>query len=92
MKRILIVAAASVALAVLAVPAQAQEDKMKAAGCPACHEVDKKKMGPSFKSVAEKYKGNADASAKLTKKLSSHGSKPNPDDAKGIVDWILGLA
>ncbi len=94
MKRILIVAAASVALAALASPVQAQEDKMKAAGCPSCHEVDKKKVGPSFKSVAEKYKGKADASAKLTEKLTKGhgGKKPSADDAKGIVDWILGLA
>ena len=94
MKRILIVAAASAVLAVLAVPAQAQEDKAKAAGCLACHDVDKKKMGPSFKSLAEKYKGKDGAADKLTGMLTKghHGKKPSADDAKAIVDWILGMA
>jgi len=95
MKRILIVAAASAALTLLAIPAQAQEDKMTAAGCPACHGVDAKKgPGPTFKSVAEKYKGKDGAADKLVEKLTKghHGKKPSADDAKGIVDWILGLA
>jgi cytochrome c len=94
MKCILIVAAASAALTVLALPAQAQEDKAKAAGCPACHEVDKKKVGPSFKSVAEKYKGKDGAADTLVGKLTKGhgGKKPSADDAKAIVDWILGMA
>ena len=38
---------------------------MKAKGCLNCHEVDKKKVGPSFKDVAAKYKGNKEAEGKL---------------------------
>jgi len=94
MKRILIVAAASLALAVLALPAQAQEDKAKAAGCFGCHDADKKKTGPAFKSVAEKYKGKDGAADQLVGKLTKGhgGKKPSADDAKAIVDWILGMA
>lgn len=92
MKR-LILAAALPILVVAASPASAQEDKAKAAGCLTCHAVDAKKAGPSFKSVAEKYKGKADAEATLTSKLEKghHGKKPSADDAKALVSWILGL-
>lgn len=30
---------------------------MKKAGCFACHSIDKKVVGPAYKTVAEKYKG-----------------------------------
>jgi cytochrome c len=91
MKRVLIAVTATAVLALAAGPTLAQEDKAKAAGCLGCHDVDKKKVGPSFKSVAEKDKGKADALVeKLTK--GHHGKKPSADDAKAIVDWILGLA
>jgi len=38
-------------------------------GCVACHAVDKKLVGPSFKDVADKYKGQKDAAAKLADKV-----------------------
>ena len=49
-----------------AAPAQALDDKkadelMKKAGCNACHTVDKKGVGPSYKDVAAKNKGKAEA-------------------------------
>lgn len=89
----LILAAALPMVVLAATPALAQEDKAKAAGCLTCHAVDAKKAGPSFKSVAEKYKGKADAEATLTGKLTKghHGKKPSEDDAKALVGWILGL-
>ena len=40
---------------------------MPAAGkakCGACHDVNKKKMGPSYMDIAMKYKGDADAVGK----------------------------
>jgi len=68
--------------------------------CQACHTVDKKLVGPSYKEVAAKYSGDAGAAAKLAQKIKSGGSgvwgavpmPPNnvPDaDLKTVVDWIL---
>ena len=63
-----------VAVAALAVPvAQADEALAKTKGCTACHANDKKVIGPAYKEVAKKYKGKADAEAKLTAFLSKGG-------------------
>jgi cytochrome c len=69
-------------------------------GCQACHAVDKKVVGPSYKEVAAKYAGDAGAAAKLAQKIKSGGSgvwgqipmPPNnvPDaDLKTLTEWIL---
>lgn len=44
---------------------QADEALAKAKGCLACHTVDKKLVGPTYKDVAKKYAGQKDAEAKL---------------------------
>ena len=55
----------------------------------------RRRLGPSFKDIAAKYKGKADAEATLVAKLS--GAKGHPevkakgDDLKGIVKWVLSL-
>ena len=73
------------------------------AGCLACHAVDKKLVGPAFKDVAAKYKGQPDAVAKLSDKVRKGGAgnwgqipmPPNPEakisdaDLKTVVEWIL---
>lgn len=93
---------------VLAAPVQAADeaDAMKLledSKCIKCHSVDKKKDGPSFKETAGKYKGKADAEAKLTKHVTEpskvkidgveedHGSVKTRDAArvKNLVQWIL---
>jgi len=56
-------------LAVGAAQAQSGADVVKAKGCLNCHDYDKKKVGPAYKDVAAKYKGNKDAEAKLTGEL-----------------------
>lgn len=91
------------ALAFIASPALANpEAAMNKAGCMACHAKDKKVVGPSFKDIAAKYKGQ-DAVAKLTDKVRKGGSgvfgpipmAPNgPDkisdaDLKAAVEFIL---
>lgn len=71
-------------------------------GCTACHGVDKKILGPAFKDVAAKYKGDAGAEAKMIEKVKKGGSgvwgpmpmpanSPNlPDDTiKTLVKWVL---
>ena len=70
--------------------------------CQACHTVDKKLVGPSYKEVAAKYVGDSTAAAKLEQKVKNGGSgawgaipmPPNnvPDaDLKTLVEWILAL-
>jgi len=81
----------------------AAEAMMKKDGCAACHEIDKKKIGPSYVEVAAKYKGDKDAVAKLSKKVKDGGSgawgpipmPPNANvpasDVSDLVTWILTL-
>lgn len=81
----------------------AAEAMMKKDGCAACHEVDKKLIGPAFKDVATKYKGDKAAAAKLRDKVKKGGTHvwgeaampPNvlasDADIKELVDWILTL-
>lgn len=72
MKRIaLLCALMAVGLSAQAGPA---EDAMNKAGCMACHAKDKKMVGPAFKDVAAKYKGQGDATAKLSEKVRKGGA------------------
>jgi len=71
--------------------------------CMACHQVDKKVVGPALKEVAAKYKGDKTAEAKMIDKVKKGGSgvwgtipmPPNaqvPDaDIKAIVQWVLAI-
>jgi cytochrome c len=75
----------------------------KANNCLGCHTVDKKLIGPAYKEIAAKYKGQKDAEAKLVQKVKSGGvgvwgqvpMPPNPavkdEDIKTIVKWVLSL-
>jgi cytochrome c len=91
------------ALVLAAAPAWASpEEAMNKAGCMACHIKDKKLVGPSFKDIAAKYKGQ-DAVAKLMEKVRKGGSgvygpvpmAPNPPDKindadlKAAIELIL---
>ena len=94
---------AAITIAVAALPAAANEELAKKNACTACHAVDKKIVGPAFKEVAAKYRGDKTAQAKLEDKVKKGGSgvwgqvpmPPNsavPDkDIKTLVTWILGL-
>jgi cytochrome c len=94
---------ALVGLSLLAAPAMANEELAKKHACTACHAVDKKVVGPAFKEVAAKYKGNAKAEAMLVEKVKKGGvgvwgqvpMPPNssvPDaDVKALVKWVLSL-
>ena len=83
--------------------AQADEALAKAKNCLACHMVDKKIVGPSYKDVAKKYAGQKDAEATLVSHVLK-GSKdvwgpvPMPAnanvteaEAKKLVAWVLSL-
>ncbi|PKO48976.1 MAG: cytochrome C biogenesis protein CcsA [Betaproteobacteria bacterium HGW-Betaproteobacteria-4] len=80
--------------------AMADEALAKAKNCMACHAIDKKIVGPAYKDVAAKYKGDAGAVDKLAAKVKAGGKgvwgeipmPPNnvtPDEAKKLVTWIL---
>ena len=72
-------------------------------GCMACHGVGNKIVGPAFKDVAAKYKGDKGAEAELIKKVKNGGSgvwgpmpmPPHPEmnnkDIKTLIRWILTL-
>jgi cytochrome c len=91
------------ALALTGVQARATPDEaMNKAGCMACHAKDKKVVGPSFKDIAAKYKGQ-DVTAKLMDKVRKGGagsfgpipmSPTGPDkiadaDLKAAIESIL---
>lgn len=81
MKTILVVAAAAGALAAGVGFAQSGPDVLKAKGCLNCHAFDKKKVGPAYKDVAAKYKGNKDAEKMLMSKLKEGKGHPIKVDA-----------
>lgn len=67
--------------------------------CVACHGMENKIVGPSFRDIAKKYAGRADAAAYLAGKVKSGGSGvwgaiPMPAqtlseaDAKAIGQWL----
>ena len=75
----------------------------KSKNCLACHAVDKKVLGPGYKEVAAKYKGDKGAEAHLINKIQKGGSgvwgqipmppqsAVSPDEAKTLAKWILSL-
>ena len=85
--------------------AQAQDAKalLQKHGCTACHNDSKKVVGPAYVDVAAKYKGDANAAAKLAEKVKKGGSgvwgpvpmPPNaavPDaDIKTMVAYVMSL-
>ena len=89
------------ALAGAALPAAASEQLAKKHNCLACHTVDKKMVGPSYKDVAAKYRSDKGAAAKLAAKVKNGsqgvwGNVPMPPnatvpdaDANALVKWIL---
>jgi len=95
MKSVLMAIVVATASLAFAGTACAQEALAKSSGCLNCHAADTKKAGPSFKSVAEKYKGKGDAEATLVAKLKSGTGHPavktSDDDTKSLVKWILAM-
>jgi cytochrome c len=95
-------AVAMVGLFALPMAAQADEALAKSKACLACHQVNKKVVGPAFSDVAAKYKDVADARAMLIDKVKNGGKGnwgqiPMPkqnvtdEEAAKLVDWLMGL-
>jgi len=82
-------------LAAGAVMAQSGPDVVKAKGCLNCHALDVKKVGPAYKDVAAKYKGNAGAEATLIAKLKEGKNHPkiaaSDAELKAAIGYVLSL-
>jgi cytochrome c len=78
MKKILMLVAAGCMTLAGAAYADEGADLAKSKGCLGCHAAAEKKVGPSFKDIAAKYKGKKDAQATLISAL-----KEGPKDGKG---------
>lgn len=86
-------------LLLLTAPAYADLALAKSKHCMACH--DQGRVGPEFKKIAERYKGDATASDRLAKKIINGGGTVwgavpmpanrhvNEADAKKLADWVL---
>jgi cytochrome c len=87
--------------ATLTCPAFADQALATAKNCMACHAVDKKLIGPSYKEVAAKYGNDKGAADKLAVKIQKGsvgvwGSMPMPTnthvnelEAKRLAAWVL---
>lgn len=82
--------------------ASADEALAKSKACLACHQIQKKVVGPAFKDVAAKYKGQSGAQAMLSVKIKNGGKGtwgqiPMPaqnvteEEAKKLAAWVLAL-
>ena len=93
MKKTIVVAAGLALGMATAAPSYASEELAKKSGCMGCHDVSAKKMGPSFKDIAKKYAGNAEAEAKLTATLAEGKKHPatkvSDADRATLVKWVL---
>ncbi len=90
-------------LSTLSLPAHANQQLAQSKACMACHQVDKKVVGPSFKDISKKYAGKKGADAQLATKVLKGGGgvwgtmpmPANPQvseaEAKQLVKWILTL-
>jgi cytochrome c len=98
--KLMAVAIATVA-ATVAAPAFADQALATAKNCMACHAMDKKLVGPSYKDVAAKYAGDKAAVEKLAGKIMKGGSGiwgavPMPAnaqvtdaEAKTLAAWVM---
>ncbi len=93
--------AAVVAIASIAAPAFADQALATSKNCMACHAVDKKLVGPSYKDIAAKYAADKTAADKLAGKImkgasGTWGAVPMPAnaqvndaEAKKLAAWVL---
>ena len=102
MKRLATIAALAAVTATLTSPAHAVDgaELAKQKNCLACHTVDKKLVGPAYKDVAAKFKGQKDAVAMLAEKIQKGSTgvwgqvpmPPNavtPEEAKTLAAWVM---
>jgi cytochrome c len=103
MKHSLFALALSATAALTTAPAYADLALATSKNCMACHAVERKLVGPAYKDVAAKYKGDKTAADKLATKIMKGGSgawgvvpmpsnpQVNDAEAKRLATWVLGL-
>ena len=103
MKRFVFAQVAMIAALSAAAPAFADQALATSKNCMACHAVDKKLVGPSYKEVAAKYAADKGAADRLAAKIVKGGAGvwgavPMPAnaqvteaDAKTLSAWILAM-
>lgn len=103
MKRTILAVMSAVVTIAVTSPAIADEALAKSKNCMACHAVDKKVVGPSYKDVAKKYAGDAKAADMLAAKVIKGGAgvwgpvpmpanaQVNAAESKKLVAWVLSL-
>jgi len=86
-----------------AATAQADQDLATKNQCMACHAVDKKLVGPSYRDVAKRYAGNPQAQDLLARSIKTGGqgkwgaipmpaqTKLSEEDARKLAAWILNV-
>ena len=86
-----------------AATAQADQALATKNQCMACHAVDKKLAGPSYRDVAKRYAGNSQAQDLLTRSIKTGGqgkwgaipmpaqTKWSEEDSRKLATWILGI-
>jgi len=97
------VLALSLLASLAAAPALANEELAKKHACTACHSIDKKLVGPAYKDVAAKYRGQKGIEAKLEEKVKkgsvgAWGQVPMPPnghvsdaDVAALVKWVMSI-
>ena len=81
----------------------ADENLAKSKACLACHTADRKLVGPSYKDVSAKYRGDKEAESRLAQRMREGSAgvwgavpmPPNPAvseaEARTLAKWILGM-
>lgn len=88
-------------LLVCALPVRADLALATSKNCMSCHAVERKLLGPSFKAVADRYRGQKTAPEQLAAKIRSGGAgawgpipmpantQVNEADARKLAIWVL---
>ncbi|MDR0770445.1 MAG: hypothetical protein LBE75_04515 [Burkholderiales bacterium] len=91
--KVMMLVAAGALLSVGAASAQDVEALKKSKGCTNCHDVEAKKMGPSYKELSAKYANDKDAVPNAIKKLKDGQGHmkvaATDDELKAMVESSL---
>ena len=88
MRALRLVVAVTGAIVAGAVLAQSGADVVKSKGCVNCHDVDKKKVGPSFKDIAAKGGDQAAQVSKLKEGKGHPKTAASDAELKAAVEYV----
>ncbi|MCL2297262.1 MAG: c-type cytochrome [Proteobacteria bacterium] len=91
--KVMMLVAAGALLSMGAASAQDAAALVKSKNCTNCHDIEAKKMGPSYKELTAKYAGNKDAVPTIVKKLKDGQghmkATATDDEIKAMVEFAL---